>query len=322
MNFKKIGKYLIKLFISAVVSFIIISLICFFYYNIPVHYTNNEGYTDYILEKNKIQSRATEGYALGKTNNEGLNNYDDYTGQPIDILILGSSQFEAFNVMQNDNLTAQLSNMLGDDYSIYNLGVSGHDFLRCTQNLDKALEKYNPKKYVIMEVSDLCLSNKDINDALNNKIPELKSSENKFILTLEKIPALRCFYNQVDNTVHKNNTSSETPKYTDDISESLELLLNKISHSADKYGVQIIFLYHSPETAENDSISEQKQLWITLCDKNNINFIDMTEDFSNALNNNEYVYGFLNTLPNFGHLNKTGHKIIAEKISKFIITGE
>ena len=139
---------------------------------------------------------------------------------------------------------------------------------------------------------------------------------------MEKIPALRCFYNQVDNTVHKNNTSSETPKYTDDISESLELLLNKISHSADKYGVQIIFLYHSPETAENDSISEQKQLWITLCDKNNINFIDMTEDFSNALNNNEYVYGFLNTLPNFGHLNKTGHKIIAEKISKFIITGE
>lgn len=117
MNFKKIGKYLIKLFISAVVSFIIISLICFFYYNIPVHYTNNEGYTDYIWEKNKIQSRATEGYALGKTNNEGLNNYDDYTGQPIDILILGSSQFEAFNVMQNDNLTAQLSNMLGDDYS-------------------------------------------------------------------------------------------------------------------------------------------------------------------------------------------------------------
>ena len=53
MNFKKIGKYLIKLFISAVVSFIIISLICFFYYNIPVHYTNNEGYTDYIWEKTK-----------------------------------------------------------------------------------------------------------------------------------------------------------------------------------------------------------------------------------------------------------------------------
>ena len=322
MNFKKIGKYLVKLFISSVVSFIIISLICFFYYNIPVHYTNSDGYTDYIWEKSKIQSRATEGYAIGKTNNEGLSNKDDYTGQPVDILLLGSSQFEAFNIMPDDTMTAQLNNMLEDDYFVYNLGVSGHDFLRCTQNLDKALEKYNPTKYVIMEVSDLCLPNKDINNALNNKIPELRSSQNNIILTLEKVPVLRCFYNQFDNVIHRSSPAAEPAKYTDNISDSLNLLLNKISQSAEKYGVQIILLYHSSDIPESNDTAAQKQLWLRACNNSNIEFIDMTEDFSAAFDNNEYVYGFLNTLPNYGHLNKTGHRIIAERIYEFITTGE
>lgn len=313
---------MLKLLISAVVSFGLISIVCFFHYNLPVHYTNSDGYTDYIWEKSKIYSRANEGFSIGKTNNEGLSNLEDYTNQPIDILLIGSSQFEAFNVMPDDSTTAQLNTMLGEDYFAYNLGISGHDFLRCTQNLDKALEKYRPTKYVIMEVSDLFLTDKDINDALNNNIPELKSSENKLILTLEKVPALRHFYNQLDNALHKSNGTEAAQEYTDDISNSLETLLKQIAGQADKYNVQIVFLHHNPNTNENETTKAQKQLWLELCDKNNIDFIDMTEDFSNAFNDNKYLYGFLNTLPNEGHLNKTGHKIIAERIYKYIITGE
>ena len=324
MKLQKVGKYLIKLFLSAVISFILLSIICFFYYNVPVHFTNKEGYTDYIWEANKIHSRATEGFTFGKTNNEGLNNSVDYNNQKIDILFIGSSQFEAFNVMPDESSTAQLNKMLDGKYFAYNLGVSGHDFLKCTQNLDKALEKYQPSKYVIMEGSDLFLTDKDINDALSNNIPKLNSVENKLIVTLEKTPILRHFYNQLDNAIHKNavNESTAPKEYTDDISQSLGTMLNRISESTNKYGAQLVFLYHSPDVDENEQTKLQKQLWIKLCDENNIEFIDMTEDFSQAFNNNEYLYGFLNTLPNEGHLNKKGHKMIAEKIYRFIVKGE
>lgn len=327
MNIKNIGKYLCKLFVSAVAAFMILSLICFFYYNIPVHYTNEAGFTDYVWEENKITFRGTEGFAQGKTNNEGLNNLADYNNQEIDILFLGSSQIEGFNVMPDENATALLNEKFNGEYFAYSLGVSGHDFLRCTQNLGSALERYRPSAYVILEASDLFLKNEDIQAAINGELPKLSSSENRLILTLEKVPVFRHFYNQLDNAIH-NNSSSENndtdnqAEYSEDISDSLGILLNQISQQAKQYDTQLIILYNSYELEGDELTTQQKQLWTDLCNENNIAFLDMTDDFSVALSNNEYVYGFLNTLPNEGHLNKKGHELIADRIYRFITTGD
>jgi lysophospholipase L1-like esterase len=56
-----------------------------------------------------------------------------------------------------------------------------------------------------------------------------------------------------------------------------------------------------------------------LCKEHNITFIDMSDDFIAAYNKEKIVpYGFSNTIPGEGHLNKYGHEIIAERLSKTI----
>lgn len=323
MKLKKAAHYILKLSAAAIISLAILSSICYFYYNVPVHFTNNEEYTDYVWESNKFYSRGIEGFSSGKTNNEGLNNTADYNGQNVDILMIGSSQFEGFNVKQNENMASLLNNSLGDSCFVYNIGVSGHEFLRCTQNFENAMEKYKPSQYVILEVSDLFLKSKNIDEALNNNIQKLNSSSNRLLITLEKMPLLRHFYNQLDNAVRKGNDNTAAPlEYNEDISQPLEFLLSNMADTAEKYNTKIVLLYHNSDFDENMQLSEQKDLWINVCDKCGIKFIDMTDDFKAAADDDKYVYGFINTLPNSGHLNKYGHALIAQRIYKYITSGE
>ena len=48
---KKTILWILKASMAGLISFAIISGICFFYYNLPVHYTNTTGATDYFWDK-------------------------------------------------------------------------------------------------------------------------------------------------------------------------------------------------------------------------------------------------------------------------------
>lgn len=63
---------------------------------------------------------------------------------------------EAFQVGQKESLTYLLNSMLGN-WSIYNIGISGHTFPICVDNLNAAVQKYRPSKYIIVETLELDL---------------------------------------------------------------------------------------------------------------------------------------------------------------------
>ena len=55
------------------------------------------------------------------------------------------------------------------------------------------------------------------------------------------------------------------------------------------------------------------------CKNNNITVIDVSSDMVNEYKeNSRYSYGFSNSAPGEGHLNETGHRIIAEAVYKCI----
>jgi lysophospholipase L1-like esterase len=55
------------------------------------------------------------------------------------------------------------------------------------------------------------------------------------------------------------------------------------------------------------------------CENNNIKAIDVTKQMIESyIKDFEFSYGFPNTAPGEGHLNKTGHRIIAEEVYKSI----
>jgi hypothetical protein len=116
-------KRIIKFFLAGSLAFLIINIICFAYYNVPVLFPSETGVTDGHLESGAYYVRAVEGYGYGKLNNEGFNNFDDYHSQNIDILLMGSSQMEAMQVAQAETTSAVLNRMLDGKQYIYNIAI-------------------------------------------------------------------------------------------------------------------------------------------------------------------------------------------------------
>ena len=90
-----------KAALAGLLAFALLCFFCLLYYNVPVHDVNPTGATEYKWEPGRFYSRGTEGFAMGRTNSDGFNNLFDYApGDPIDILLMGSSHMEGFNVAQ------------------------------------------------------------------------------------------------------------------------------------------------------------------------------------------------------------------------------
>ena len=159
---KKLFIKLIKIIISAAIALTALTAFCFFYSNPPIHYATPDGPTDYRWAANRFRSQATEGFSFGKTNNEGyFNTENHYAGETIDILIMGSSQMEAANVMLTESTAALLGKKLNDK-TVYNIGTSGHYLPTCAANLESALTTYEPRSFVIVQTDNLLFSDEEL----------------------------------------------------------------------------------------------------------------------------------------------------------------
>ena len=161
----------LKISISGFISLAILSLGCFFYYNIPSHYTDKDNVTAYRNDVNAFYSKGTEGFGWGWTNNEGYVNTDNFThGMDIDILVMGSSHMEAFQIMQENSAACLLNSQYG--LKVYNVGVSGHRFALCASNLKAAVDKYRPSKFVVIEAASVNLTKKEAINVIHNRVPK------------------------------------------------------------------------------------------------------------------------------------------------------
>ena len=76
------------------------------------------------------------------------------------MLMMGSSHTEALNVPQDQNASAQLQvscSEAGYPGAVYNIGVSSHTFARNAANLPRALDKFQPTGYVVVETADVLM---------------------------------------------------------------------------------------------------------------------------------------------------------------------
>ncbi|MBE6620190.1 MAG: hypothetical protein E7625_02345 [Ruminococcaceae bacterium] len=326
---KKLFSWLLKAFAAGLLAFVVLTLFCTLYYNVPVHYSNTDGSTDYSWEKNKFYSRGTEGFACGRTNNEGyLNTYDYLDGMDIDVLIMGSSHIEAYNVSPSESTSCRLDALLEDE-TIYNIGMSGHNFLVCSNNLEHALKKYKPRQYVIIETSILLFDENAVENAAEGTMDELPSYSGGIIGMLQKNQFLRLLYSQFSNwkpePKHDNATNLQPLQLTNTHKQSYLKLLNKLSQTAADYGVQLIVLYHSniqidskTGKALKDS-SEFTNFFAAYCETTGITFVDMSERFKAEYDEKHILpHGFANTSIGTGHLNKHGHRMIAEELFEII----
>lgn len=323
---KKFLNWALKAAFAGIIALALLCVFCLLYYNVPVHYTNPDASTEYKWEANRFYSRGTEGFALGKTNNDGFNNLRDYNpGDKINVLLLGSSHMEGFNVAQNENTAAVMNELFAGEKYVYNIGTAAHTLAYCIKHLSAALDTYAPTGYAVLETNTVNFSAETLSAAADGTLPAIESHSGGLITLMQKIPYLRLAYTKlsradagvldIDKAIALEQTSIE------DYPSALRPMLQLAADAADAHGVKLIIAY-DPVIAVNqqgEAITgtdpDCLNAFEDICAELGIIFLDATDTFiGNYAQNHTLPYGFSNTEPGMGHINPVGHRLFAQLI--------
>lgn len=319
-----------KAIISGIASFVIISVFCHFYYNLPVHYETKSGASDYSWEKGVTTSRGTEGFAMTVVDENGYVNTYPQKSDSVDILVMGSSHTEGFNVGEKENFVYVLNKLLDESNSgmyAYNIGVSGHTLDRCLKNLENAIDEFGPSKYIVIETAAVDRSLEFIKKLNNGTMESLESESSGIKLMFQKIPFLRLAYAQYANSKGEQEVTKKA-YFDDEYIYELNVMLKNAGDIVQKHGCKLVIVYNTELGFDynGDIIPQSGQSKIEtfgqICKNNGIEFINMHPAFSKMYSETKHLpRGFSNTNPGEGHTNKYGHEAIAIELFNHICGG-
>lgn len=335
---KAVFSFVLKFIAAGATALTILTIFAVIYNYEGVHIKNQSGSTDYKWESRQPKLQMTEGFSTLRMDSNGFNNAYDLTEAP-DILVMGSSHMEAVELMQDENVSYLLNNAL-NDYSVYNIGISGHTIYRCADNINAAADEYKPQKYIIIETDRVSLDEDLMKEVIADNLKTIPSYDSGIMYYLQKAPSVKLLYSQFDNWISQSLTISfnkplrsvkkvkpelEASKINESYIETLSMFLDTFSDCAKENDIKIIIFYHPSETLLDDGSikyntdEDYLKIFSDMCAEKNIIFVDMTPEFERLYYEKHIMaHGFSNTAVGVGHLNKFGHKIIAEKLYKVI----
>lgn len=331
----KIIKMILKVAAAGIVSIAIISLLLCLYSITPVHENNPQENTDYIWPANSIWVNVTEGMSFGKIDKNGYNNVEVVENP--NVLILGSSHSEAFNVMQSESLSYVLSEKLKGNFSVYNKSISGHSFYKVCQYLKTNLELYDEApKVVVLETVRVDVPQDLVDQVISSSISRKESHSTGLIGMMQRVPFFRVVYHQmVGGLMNLFMPSHEAASGDSDIvpvnpdseldTVPYDTLFSYLSNIEKEYNTKIVIFYHPTETltAEGDiqfNTSAELDAFRSFANKYDISFIDLAERFTSMYYNENHVpHGFPTGKLGSGHLNKYGHYAVADELYNEII---
>ena len=330
---KPVINWIGKALLAGVIALAGLCLFCALYYNVPVHYTNESGATEYKWEAKRFYSKGTEGFAWGRTNNDGFNNLRDYApGDRIDILLMGSSHMEGFNVAQDENAAAVLNTLFAGEKYTYNIGTAGHTLPYCVKHLDRALSHYAPGQYVILETATLDYAPEAMASAVDGTLADIPSHTGGLIAMLQKLPFLRLFYTkyvkggEAFGDVGGGNVSAVSEE---DYFCAAQALLEMIGRESAEHGVTAVLVYDPAVHPLKDGglcadgTSERRELFARLCEENGVLFVDLTARvLAGTAEAGHFPFGFSNTEPDNAHINRFGQRLFAEGVYAAIVERE
>jgi len=145
---------------------------------------------------------------------------------------------------------------------------------------------------------------------------------------LEYAYALRLISRKLHNILRKESredVEEPAPNWNEENVVNLRRFLEKISTPSREYGIQPIIFFHphmklnSDGSASLDVDQRYVDLYRSVCEEQGIIFLSLGDRFMREYEEkNVLPYGFWNTTPNAGHLNKDGHRMIADELCKVI----
>lgn len=275
----------------------------------------------------------TEGFAFGRFDENGFNNRKAIANP--DVLILGSSHIEATNVLQKNSVTFLLNDLLSDrNLQVYNKGVSGHAFSKVVSHLKANIDASNPP-IIVIETSKINFTSDEIKNTISTKLqPTMSKGEAKInnkkglLYYLQVLSFSRLLWNQIIcghfEVFGLKTTKTETQAILATQTDYDELF-NFIDSECSDYNGKIIVFYHPTGKPEkNGSLRFETdenalQIFSNECEKHKIAFLNMTQIFQDEWeNHHRSSHGFTTGTAFSGHLNSTGHRLVAECLSRKI----
>lgn len=333
MSIKKLLVWILKAIIACMIALGILSIfVCIYHYE-GVHVDNSGNGTDYKWESHQLKSQMTEGFSWFLMDGNGFNN-EIITSDTVDILLMGSSHMEACEVPQEKNvgslLNAEISNM-----TTYNIGIGGHTIYRCVDNIADAIQTYRPEKFVIIETDRVKLDMNSMKEVVEGNAPAIPSYDSGIMYCLQKIPAVKLLYSQISNWIDSESNDNKNPLAPNSSTSNMEeyrecvaRFLQKAVDATSETECRIVIFYQPPTKLMPDGTidyGEKDEAYLNIfsevCMELGIEFLDMTDGFQ-KLYSEKFIlaHGFSNTSIGEGHLNESGHRVIADELKKMILT--
>jgi hypothetical protein len=258
-------------------------------------------------------------------------------------IVAGASHTEGLFLPLNYRYSDILNSMLGsdDELRVYNIGRSGNFFSIVLQHLDGILGEFPDAEALIIETDTLTYDTKalydsqiqtgyDPSETAQSMIAALPERSRYTIKLKQCLPLVRELHKQyLTYEESKAEPSSSdildedfwAAEYAGGYAEALDSLMAFIRSKTDK---QVIILYHPAVSVEKDGslkllTNGAEPYYEEACKKYNIDFVDMSDTFMKAYENEHIIpYGFNNTTPGSGHINRAAHRMMAEELYKVL----
>ena len=265
------------------------------------------------------------------TYNDGFNNLRDYTpGERIDILLMGSSHMEGFNIAQDENAGAVLNTLFDGEKYTYNIGTAGHTMLYCMKHLAAALDTYEPGGYVVIETNTVDFAPEDIDAVLSGTLADIPSQSGALVTLMQKLPYLRLLYTVqfkgMAGAADADDTeAAEAPAALREPAAALSPLLGMAADICSARGVQPIIVFDpavyvdGQGNAYTETDAGCLAAFESVCAEHGIVFVDLTDAYTGEYAEScQLPYGFANTTPGAGHMNRVGHRLFAQEVYETI----
>lgn len=331
-------KHVLAAVLAAILT---VNLLCAGLYALPAKSSVAGKPTPDVWEANRPVILGTEGYGVNRTDRYGYNNPDGILEHADGYaLALGSSHTQAFNVNRKDNYCS-VYNRYAKEHGkplLYNVGMDANNFADIVKHFPAAVGMFPDAAYILMETPYFTFTAEELSDALRMEEyrpdPEKTGVFGKLYDFAQSQPLLRLLVRQwMDSRAAGSNRPFLAGSARDDAPDRdmiswteyerlLDACFAALRQTTDK---PLLLMYHRPVTVTAsggeiaaESIDGKPVLPLVeqLCAKYDMALIVPDEAYlDNYRTNHTLPYGFANSVYGQGHLNKTGHALLADCIA-------
>ena len=179
---------------------------------------------------------------------------------------------------------------------------------------------------MVIESRTLSFETEELAALVEGTVPPIPSRTGGLVELLQRFPYLRLIYTKyLKDTAQESGVATETPvEPQEDMARMTALLqsaLNTAAESCRAHGVQPIIVYDPTVYADDDGSGytdtdpQALSAFRTGCENAGILFVDLTDSYLDLYQaEHRFPYGFANTTPGRGHMNRWGHKLFAQAV--------